>query len=174
MRDLLELATKEGVCATVGVVDDLVGNHKRSRYQIAIGYTAHGVHGNDPGGTRLFKRPDIGAVVDLMWRNSVTRAMARQEHHLVAAQLPVHHWRGRFAMRCADYFAPRDTEILEICEAAAPNNCHRGHICSPTRCARSSCLISLRPLRKYPERSGGNLCSPFRSQRHSDPEPQGR
>ena len=129
---LFVLTAEEGVRASAGVVDDLVGNHQRAGSQIVGRDAADGVDGDHLVDAGVFYRPDVGAIVDLVRRDRVPGPVTRQKHRFLPAELPENHGRRRFAVRRADHFAARDAQILEIGQTTAANNRHCRHKCSPT------------------------------------------
>ncbi|MNN89498.1 hypothetical protein D3C81_2073240 [compost metagenome] len=60
---------------------------------------SHGVDRENGFGTRLFQRPEVGAVVHLMRWKTVRMAVTRQEQHFLARVLADLHISRRCAVR---------------------------------------------------------------------------
>jgi ribulose-5-phosphate 4-epimerase/fuculose-1-phosphate aldolase len=70
----------------------------------------------------LFQSPDIGAVVHFMRRNSVTIAVARQEHHILASNAAEGECARSFPLGGAYRHAVGDVEVGQLGEAAAADD----------------------------------------------------
>jgi hypothetical protein len=125
VRHRLARAREERRMATMRIVDDLIGYRKRARRKI-IAYAADGRHRDHVRHACRVQRPDIGAVVHLVRRNHVAVPVARQKHHLAAADDPKS--RGPEGSPCGVRTASsRSTVRLASCaQAAAADDCqHR-------------------------------------------------
>ncbi|MNG14416.1 hypothetical protein D3C84_981650 [compost metagenome] len=86
MGHLLQVIVETGVFATTGVVDQLMrdaemtGHHRRMN-------PAHGIDRENRLGSGLLQRPEIGAIVHPMRRDTVRMTMAREEQHFLAGIL---------------------------------------------------------------------------------------
>ena len=106
MGHLLQVIAEEGVLAIIGVINDLVWQHKALGTQVTRRDATDGVDGNDARNPGLLERPNIGAVVDAVRRDSVAGAVARQEYHLLA--VPTHRIPRAPRVRHTACASPRD------------------------------------------------------------------
>ena len=95
VRDLLQIIGKVSVLATTGVVDQLMRHAKMPSAHRRMNAT-HRVHRENRLGPGLFQRPEVGAVVHLMRRETVRVTMTGKEQHFLACVLAdLHLGRGR-------------------------------------------------------------------------------
>jgi hypothetical protein len=122
MRDRRAGPLEEGARPAPGVVDDLVGYDDRRGAELAAD-PADGRDRDHALGAGVPERPQVGAVVDLVRRQAVRIAVARQKHHGASVELPRGERRRGLAVGRARA-APLDVrEHLEPGQAAAADDC---------------------------------------------------
>src|SRR3954453_13662828 len=87
MLDRLALAFEVGAAPAPGLIDDLVRNDEGSRAE-RCGYAADGRDRQHFHRAGFLQRPKIRAIVDLMRRDGVSLAVAREEDDVAAADAP--------------------------------------------------------------------------------------
>ena len=72
------LSKERILSAAAGAVKNLVRNNHVARLD-GFFHDAHGADGHDVGDAKLFQGVNVGAVVDLSWREAVTAAVSREK-----------------------------------------------------------------------------------------------
>jgi hypothetical protein len=111
-------ARLESHLAAPGVVDDLVRHHQRARTQV-VADAAHRGHRNHLCHARCLQGMDVGAVVHQVRRDGVAVAVARDKHHVLAADAAEGERARGFAIRRARHLAMRHVEVSQLRQAAA-------------------------------------------------------
>ena len=83
--DWFFLSFKKGVLATVGVVDQVVGQDERAVFKAVVD-ADDGGNGDDVFCTYGMQRPNVCAVVDFMRRDGMAKAVPRKEDDILTAQ----------------------------------------------------------------------------------------
>ncbi|MNV74791.1 hypothetical protein D3C71_1680420 [compost metagenome] len=121
VSDMLQLTLIEGVRTSRGIVDDLVrqtempGAHGRLD-------TADRIHRDNRLGTRLPQRPEIGAVVHLVRRNSMRMAVASQEQHFAPRVLATQHRRRRRPIGSIQVQRRSNGQTIQLGQAGTADN----------------------------------------------------
>ena len=116
-----------GMHASIGIVDDLVGEDQAARRH-GRRDAAHRVDGNHVACTDFLERPDVGAVVDVMRRDGVAVTVACQKNRALATEMTEYKRRRRLAEWRAQHLAPGDFQILEVGESAATDDRYELHV----------------------------------------------
>ena len=83
--DMGQITFEEGVRARPGVVDDLAGDREPGGPEFS-GDPPNGRHRQQARDTGMLEGPQVRPVVDLVRRDRVTVAVAREKHHLTSEQ----------------------------------------------------------------------------------------
>src|SRR5437764_1188704 len=134
--------------AAPGIVDDLMRQQQRARLQVPAN-GAYRRHRDDLARAGVFERPQVGAVVDLMRRDAVAVAVARQEYHVAIGDAAERERAGRLAVRRARSLAASDLEVAELGEAAAADDGQ--HQIQPSFMARISGRLRQYPFASMPQ-----------------------
>src|SRR5437773_9999190 len=110
-----------GRAAAPGIVDDLMRQQQRARLQVPAN-GAYGCHRDDLARPSVLECPQVGAEVDLMRRDAVAIAVARQEYHVAIGDAAERERAGRLAVRRARSLVTSDLEVAEYGEAAAADH----------------------------------------------------
>ena len=82
----------------------------------------HGVDRENRFGTRLFQRPEVGAVVHLMRRKTVRMTVAREKKHVLAGVLADLHFSRRRAVRRVHRQRLTNAQAFKLSQAGAADN----------------------------------------------------
>src|SRR5207302_4286544 len=104
-----------------GIVDDLMRHKHRARLQV-LADGAYRCYRDDIACPRVLQRPQVGAVVDLVRRDAVGLAVARQEYDVAIGDAAEGERAGRLAVGRARSLAASDLEVSELREAAAADD----------------------------------------------------
>src|SRR5437867_2379990 len=107
--------------AASGIVDELMRQQQRARLQVPAN-GAYRCHRDNLARPSVLECPQVGAVVDLMRRDAVALAVARQEYHVAIGDAAERERAGRLAVRRARSLAASDLEVAEPGEAAAADD----------------------------------------------------
>ena len=134
MRDAA--CAEEALLASKSPVDELVDDDEVARSEV-LAQAADRRQGDDVGDAAALQRVDIGAEIDLGWRDLMTAPMARQEHHLRIAEPAETQLVRRLAERRPD-MPPFDVgNALDLIKPAAPEDAYHCAVgCHGRQCGR--------------------------------------
>lgn len=116
-------AVVERVVATLGAVNELVGDHKVAGFDFSL-KGSDGAGGDDRFDTKFVESPDVGAIVDFVRREGVVPSVAGEEGDFAAGDFGEHDAVGGRAVGRIDFDFGDVFE--EAVEAGAPEDADFG------------------------------------------------
>src|ERR1041385_4475403 len=119
-----DAAPKESVIqALLGAIDKLIDEHNVARTIPGLQRT-DGAHTDDPVDAELFHGPDIGAMIELGWKQPMSSGVAWQEDDIASIQLPGQELVGRSTERRLNVDPFLAGEAFDLIQAASADDAY--------------------------------------------------